>query len=105
MKKVRSPESRKSPFYTGVDTVEVIHQLAPAHTYAEIAEHLNAAGWRSAFGRPFTAQHVGYVCRRDGLGKGQRRRNVDDIGGAADQVQKRHAGRSVTQGQMGRALG
>jgi len=58
---------------TPVAAVELIHQLAPTHAYAEIAEQLNAAGWRSAFGRHFTAQHVGYLYRRDGLGKGQRR--------------------------------
>ncbi len=58
---------------TPVAAVELIHQLAPTHAYREIAEELNAAGWRSAFGRPFTEYHVGYLCRRDGLGKGQRR--------------------------------
>ena len=58
---------------TPAAAVEVIHQLAPTQTYAEIAEQLNAAGWRSAFGQPFTAQHVGYVCRRDGVGNGDRR--------------------------------
>jgi len=58
---------------TPAAAVEVIHQLAPTQTYTEIASQLNAAGWRSAFGRPFTAQHVGYVCRRDGVGNGHRR--------------------------------
>jgi DNA invertase Pin-like site-specific DNA recombinase len=46
-----------------------IHELAATSTYAEIAEALNAAGWRTAFGRPFTSQHVGYICRRDGCGR------------------------------------
>jgi len=45
-----------------------IHQMAPRRTYAEIAAALNRAGLRSAFGRRFTTQHVGYICRRDGLG-------------------------------------
>jgi hypothetical protein len=44
-----------------------IHKLAPRRTYAEIATALNRAGLRSAFGRRFTSQHVGYICRRDGL--------------------------------------
>jgi hypothetical protein len=42
--------------------------MAPRRTYAEIATALNRAGLRSAFGRRFTSQHVGYICRRDGLG-------------------------------------
>jgi len=57
---------------TPAAAVELIPQLAPTQTYAQIAHQLNAAGWRSAFGRPFTAQHVGYVCRRDGVGNVQR---------------------------------
>jgi DNA invertase Pin-like site-specific DNA recombinase len=52
--------------------VALIHELAAGHSYAEIAEALHAAGWRSAFGRRFTREHVGYICRRDGLGRGQR---------------------------------
>ena len=48
--------------------VELLHQLAQHHTYAEIAEKLNAEGWSTAFGRPFSAMHVGYLCRRDRLG-------------------------------------
>ena len=46
-----------------------IHELAADLSYAQIAEELNAAGWRTAFGRPFTSQHVGYICRRDGCGR------------------------------------
>jgi hypothetical protein len=45
--------------------------MAPRRTYAEIATALNRAGLRSAFGRPFNSQHVGYICRRDGLAKGK----------------------------------
>jgi hypothetical protein len=97
MRPVPGAGSLKTP----AAAVAVIHQLAARHTYAEIADQLNAAGWRSAFGRPFTAQHVGYVCRRDGVGKGQRRLNRDASGRAADQVRKRHAGGGVTQGQIG----
>jgi hypothetical protein len=47
--------------------------MAQRRSYAEIAAVLNRAGLRSAFGRPFTSQHVGYVCRRDGLAKGKPR--------------------------------
>ncbi len=49
------------------EVVDRIHQLAGTHTYADMAAQLNAAGWRTAFGRHFTPQHVGYICRRDGL--------------------------------------
>jgi DNA invertase Pin-like site-specific DNA recombinase len=55
---------------TPADAVDRIHALAPTHSYAEIAAQLNAAGWRTAFGRPFTSQHVGYICRRDGVTRG-----------------------------------
>jgi hypothetical protein len=54
---------------TPAQAVARIHELAATSTYAEIAEDLNAAGWRSAFGRPFTSLHVGYICRRDGIGR------------------------------------
>ena len=37
--------------------------------HTQIAEELNRAGWRTAFGSPFTSQHVGYICRRDGCGR------------------------------------
>lgn len=46
-----------------------IHELAAHLSYAQIADELNATGWRTAFGRPFTSQHVGYICRRDGCGR------------------------------------
>ena len=54
---------------TPAQAVARIHELAATSTYAEIAEALNAAGWRTAFGRPTTRQHVGYICRRDGCGR------------------------------------
>jgi hypothetical protein len=49
--------------------VSQIHEMAHQRSYSEIAASLNRAGLRSAFGRLFTTQHVGYICRRDGLGK------------------------------------
>ncbi len=36
--------------------------------------HLNDKGYRTAFGRPYTHQHVGYICRRDGLAADRERR-------------------------------
>jgi DNA invertase Pin-like site-specific DNA recombinase len=62
----RGTDSLRTP----ADAVERIHELAPTSTYAEIAAQLNADGWRTAHGRSFTSQHVGYICRRDGLGQG-----------------------------------
>jgi DNA invertase Pin-like site-specific DNA recombinase len=55
---------------TPADAIERIHELAGTSTYAAIAAQLNAEGWRTAFGRSFTSQHVGYICRRDGLARG-----------------------------------
>ena len=63
VKRVQRGEwSLKSP----VQAVAGIHELAAHLSYAQIAEELNATGWRTAFGRPFTSQHVGYICRWDG---------------------------------------
>ena len=52
---------------TPKEAVSRIHKMAPRRTHEEIARALNRAGLRSAFGRRFTSQHVGYICRRDGL--------------------------------------
>ena len=52
---------------TPQEAISRIHEMAPRRCYAEIATSLNRAGLRSAFGRHFTTQHVGYICRRDGL--------------------------------------
>jgi DNA invertase Pin-like site-specific DNA recombinase len=54
---------------TPQEAVSRIHEMAPRRSYAEIATSLNRAGLRSAFGRHFTTQHVGYICRRDGLAR------------------------------------
>jgi DNA invertase Pin-like site-specific DNA recombinase len=62
----RGTDSLKTP----TDAVERIHELAPTCTHAEIAARLNADGWRTAHGRAFTSQHVGYICRRDGVARG-----------------------------------
>ena len=60
------PGSLKTP----PQAVARIHELADQLTYAEIAEQLNREGLRSAFNRPFTQYHVGYICRRDGRASG-----------------------------------
>jgi DNA invertase Pin-like site-specific DNA recombinase len=54
---------------TPEQAVARIHELVAELSYAQIAEDLNAEGWRTAFGRPFTSQHVGYLCRRNGCGR------------------------------------
>lgn len=54
---------------TPEQAVARIHELAADLSYDQIAEELNAQGWHTAFGRPFTSQHVGYICRRDGCGR------------------------------------
>ncbi len=52
---------------TPPNAVARIHEMAGRYSYAEIAQQLNSAGCRTAFGRHFTTQNVGYICRRDGL--------------------------------------
>jgi hypothetical protein len=63
---------------TPEDAVSRIHKLAPRRAYAEIAAALNRAGLRSAFGRRFTSDHVGYICRRDGL-RGRKPRSNSEL--------------------------
>jgi DNA invertase Pin-like site-specific DNA recombinase len=74
---------------TPEEAVSRIHKMAPRRSYAEIATALNRAGLRSAFGRRFTPQHVGYICRRDGLDKrklrsGSKRQHNPDAGRPAE---------------------
>jgi hypothetical protein len=64
---------------TPAGAVARIHQLAPQHSFVEMAEQLNAEGWRTAFGRLFSYHHVAYLCRRDGLGRGSRKRQESSI--------------------------
>ena len=54
---------------TPAEAVSQIHEMARQSHLRRIAASLNRAGLRSAFGRCFTTQHVGYICRRDGLAK------------------------------------
>lgn len=65
--------------------VALIHEMASGSGYEEIAEELNTRGLRTAFGRRFNIYHVGYVCRRDGLGRVRRH------GGAGSEVKARGA--------------
>lgn len=74
---------------TPEEAISRIHKMAPRRTYAEIATALNRAGLRSAFGRRFTSQHVGYICRRDGLDKrnlqsGSKLKDRYDAGGPGE---------------------
>jgi hypothetical protein len=64
---VKRTERGECPLKTPEEAVSRIHNMAPGRTYAEIATALNRAGLRSAFARRFTSQHIGYICRRDGL--------------------------------------
>jgi hypothetical protein len=84
-------EKRSAPgersLKTPAEAVSRIHEMAPRRTYEEIAASLNRASLRSAFGRLFTSQHVGYICRRDGLAKGKpgsRLKSKDDTAGSAE---------------------
>ena len=64
---VKRPAPGDSSLKTPPEAVVKIHEMAGKYSYRDIADHLNNAGYRTAFGRPYTHQHVGYICRRDGL--------------------------------------
>jgi DNA invertase Pin-like site-specific DNA recombinase len=66
---VKRAQPGEGSLKTPEQAVAQIHELAANLSYAQIAEALNAEGWRTAFGRPFNSQHVGYICRRDGCGR------------------------------------
>jgi DNA invertase Pin-like site-specific DNA recombinase len=61
---------------TPPEAVSRIHEMAGQHSYSDIAAGLNEAGFRTAFGRHFTTQHVGYICRRDKLTRCSQRRKL-----------------------------
>ena len=65
----KRPAPGEGSLKTPAEAVLQIHRMAGRNSYKEIAAHLNRTGFRSAFGRCFTTQHVGYICRRDGLAK------------------------------------
>ena len=62
---IKRPAPGEGSLKTPPNAVAKIHEMAGRYTYADIAEWLNAAGCRTAFGRRFNSQHVGYICRRD----------------------------------------
>jgi len=66
---VKRAQPGEGSLKTPEQAVARIHELAADCSYAQIAEALNAEGWRTAFGRPFTNLHVGYICRRNGCGR------------------------------------
>jgi hypothetical protein len=68
---VKRPIPGEGSLKTPKEALALIADLAPSHDYADIADHLNAAGWHTAFGRAFTSQHVGYLCRRHGWARGK----------------------------------
>jgi len=70
---VKRPAPGEGSLKTPAEAVSQIHRMAGRNSYDEIATQLNRAGLRSAFGRCFTTQHVGYICRRDGMAKRQPR--------------------------------
>jgi hypothetical protein len=69
---------------TPAQAVARIHELAADLSYAQIAEALNTEGWRTAFGRSFSSQHVGYICRRDGCGRRGSRVPLETLGKPAE---------------------
>ena len=70
---VSRPAPGEGSLKTPEQAVLQIHEMARQSSYDEIATHLNRTGLRTAFGRCYTSQHVGYVCRRDGLAKNKPR--------------------------------
>lgn len=66
---VKRPAPGDGSLKTPPQAVARIHELAGRQTYAEIAEQLNREGLSSAFHRPFSQYHVGYICRRDGIAR------------------------------------
>jgi DNA invertase Pin-like site-specific DNA recombinase len=65
---------------TPPEAVVKIHEMAGRYSYQDIANHLNTVGYRTAFGRPYTHQHVGYICRRDGLAADRERHQSPERG-------------------------
>jgi hypothetical protein len=66
---VKRPAPGEGSLKTPEEAVLRIHEMTGGSSYEEIAAHLNRTGLRTAFGRCYTSQHVGYICRRDGLAK------------------------------------
>ena len=58
---------------TPPEAVAKIHEMAGKYSHQEIADRLNDVGYRTAFGRQYTHQTVGYICRRDQLAADRKR--------------------------------
>ena len=69
---IKRASPREGSLKTPQEAVTKIHEMAGQYTQGDIADYLNDAGYRTAFGRLFTHQHVGYICRRDGLLPGRK---------------------------------
>jgi DNA invertase Pin-like site-specific DNA recombinase len=69
---VKRPAPGEGSLKTPAEAVALIRELALTHTYTDIATRLTAAGYTTAFGRCFTSQHVGYLCRRHGWERGKK---------------------------------
>lgn len=64
---VKRPAPGEGSLKTPPNAVARIREMAGRYSYADIAQQLNSRGHRTAFGRHFNTQHVGCICRRDGL--------------------------------------
>ena len=58
---IQRPKTRAEVTRTPPEAVELTRRLASAHTNAQIAEQLNAAGLRTTSGCPFAAEHVQWI--------------------------------------------
>jgi DNA invertase Pin-like site-specific DNA recombinase len=58
---VQRPKTRQDVIRTPAEAIELTRRLAPDHTNAQIAEHLNAAGLKAGTGGPFKAEHVQWI--------------------------------------------
>jgi DNA invertase Pin-like site-specific DNA recombinase len=66
---VPSRKSRKRRTQTSPEVIALVQEMAAQHTDADIAEILNARGYRSARGHSFTAARVADLRRRYAIGK------------------------------------
>ena len=76
---VERPRPGEGSLKMAPEAVALIGALAASHSYEAIADAVREAGWRTAFGRVFTSQHVGYVCRRHGWGRGSHHAEVPEL--------------------------
>lgn len=66
----KRPAPGERSLKTSDHAVARIHELVAQNLdYFQIADQLNQEGFQSAFNRPFNNMSVGYICRRDGLGR------------------------------------